>query len=382
MDSTKHTPTNGDQAVTLVVLSGTTPSPITYTEVINPTCNTTATPPTCAPAGMLGSVSFGGAPGDVHARAILTFSFAGRLEDVVPFFVNPFGTRRPPNGIYPGVGFENIAGTASVKLQDADTGEVLAEGTFLPADKIFVSADNGNYGIGFGSMGLPPADPNFGKIEPFFPYAIRSITYTDLRSNYTTAGGARTACGSCSSLGLTGLATTAGNLTIVQGLYNAAGTFSVTTPATTAGYTLSASPVSPSPITAGGPGSSMVTVTPSAGYHGNVTLSCSVGLNFSGEIPGLPPTPVCTFAPPVVSGGSGTSLLTIATSTQALPGSYNYTVMVDGSDDNAQAPTNDLQATAFQVKQAGGVGAFLVFLAIVTLWCWARTWRRETPDLV
>lgn len=82
----------------------------------------------------------------------------------------------------------------------------------------------------------------------------------------------------------------------------------------TESYNLSATPTTatPDPVTAGGQATTTVTVTPSVGYSGNVTLAC---LSIS---PVTTPSPICSFNPATVTVGSTTvqptSILTITTS--------------------------------------------------------------------
>jgi len=124
--------------------------------------------------------------------------------------------------------FEIVAGTASVGAQDAGSGATIAEATFLAAAKIFLSVDNGNAGIGFGSLGALPGDATFPNrgVEVAYPYAQFLAPTTDLKSNYsTTATWAISCMGFSGSPGQPGpgrchlpipLATTAGMLTITS----------------------------------------------------------------------------------------------------------------------------------------------------------------------
>jgi len=147
--------------------------PITYTLVI---------PPGALSSGKLGAVSFSG-------NVVLTFTFNGDTANVVPFTV--MTTTH---------GYENVYGTASVKVADATTGTVLAHGTFLPSAGIFVSIDNtnGGGGVGFGSAGVLPTSPSFPG-QPVYPYAIFSAggltleTY-DLKSTFTSGQGVGLSC--------------------------------------------------------------------------------------------------------------------------------------------------------------------------------------------
>jgi hypothetical protein len=142
------------------------------------------------PAGTLGDVSFGGTfpgsrtvPGSPNRNVNLIFTFEGNTNDVVPYHV-----KRDHKVFADGVGFEIVAGEASVTVQDAKTGGTIAHGTFLPETRIFVSVDNGNGGIGFGSGGVLPDDSDFpAGIAVAYPYAqfAGPVPVTDLKSDYT-----------------------------------------------------------------------------------------------------------------------------------------------------------------------------------------------------
>jgi phospholipase C len=104
-----------------------------------------------------------------------------------------------------------------------------------------------------------------------------------------------------------------------------------------ASYTLSATALSPSSVTAGSAATSTITVTPVNGYTGSVSLSCS-------SITGETPAPTCVFnpSPLVVSGTSAvTATLTVNTSTGAPNGSNAITV--SATDANSIAPSNGPQ---------------------------------------
>ena len=135
------------------------------------------------PAGHLGSVAFGGA--SAHPDVNLIFTFEGNTHDIVPYHVP---TTKPATN--DGVGVLILAGTATVTVQDAATKQTLAQGTFVPGARVFVSVDNGNRGIGFGSLGALPTDPSFPNhgVEVAYPYAQFNAPATDLASNYTTSG--------------------------------------------------------------------------------------------------------------------------------------------------------------------------------------------------
>ena len=135
------------------------------------------------PAGSLGTVSFGGT--SAHPNVNLIFTFEGNTADIVPYNVP---TTKPATN--DGVGVEIIAGTATVTVQDAVTRQTIAQGTFVPGARVFVSVDNGNHGIGFGSLGALPTDPTFPNhgVEVAYPYAQFNAPTTDLATNYTTSG--------------------------------------------------------------------------------------------------------------------------------------------------------------------------------------------------
>ena len=104
-------------------------------------------------------------------------------------------------------------------------------------------------------------------------------------------------------------------------------------------YTLSATALNPSSITAGNTSHSDITVTPASGYTGSVTLSCGTGGNGA---------PTCSFSPnPVAISGTGasTSTLTVSTSTNT-PGGSN-TITVAAKDANGLAASNGSQALTF-----------------------------------
>ena len=88
---------------------------------------------------------------------------------------------------------------------------------------------------------------------------------------------------------------------------------------TPAGFELSASPLSPTSVSAGNSASSTVTATPIFGFNGSVTLSCQ----------GLPSGASCTFNPASIASGSGNSMLTITSSGSTPAGMY--LVQIEGS---------------------------------------------------
>lgn len=130
-------------------------APVTYTF--------TATGPI---TGTLGSVSIGG------TNQLLTFTFVGNTADVLSFTT-------PVNG------HEILVGTGTVSATDLTTHSVVAQGTFSAADGIFVSIDNVNGGVGFGSAGVPfPGQPAY----PLGFFGDASLLTYNLLSNTALAG--------------------------------------------------------------------------------------------------------------------------------------------------------------------------------------------------
>jgi hypothetical protein len=116
--------------------------PITYTFIANGPI-----------AGTLGDMAIGG------MDQILTFTFVSDTTDVQPF---TFGDVH---------GWEDLVGTASITVTDAHSDAILAQATFSQFDGIFISVDNKNGGVGFGSDGSIPTDPSFPG-NPAYPFAL------------------------------------------------------------------------------------------------------------------------------------------------------------------------------------------------------------------
>jgi subtilase family serine protease len=72
------------------------------------------------------------------------------------------------------------------------------------------------------------------------------------------------------------------------------------------GFTIAAPALTPATVAAGGSATSTVTISPSGGFTGSVTLACTV-------TGGGNPAPSCTFGSNPVANGSGTSTLTVHT---------------------------------------------------------------------
>jgi hypothetical protein len=161
-------------AVLLVLAGVFTPKinadPITYT------LRVTSFPGDTGPSGTVGGTSFGG------TNAVLTFTFEGDTSNVVPWSVTV------PNPTTTVSGFEILKGIASFQVTDANTNAELAQGTFLPSAGIFVSVDNSNNSMGFGSFAVANQnDPNFPG-NPTYPYGLAfgtGLGTYDLKSNFT-----------------------------------------------------------------------------------------------------------------------------------------------------------------------------------------------------
>jgi hypothetical protein len=116
---------------------------------------------------------------------VITFTFTGDTSNVQPFAV-------------PGAhGFVNAIGTGSFSILDLDTMELVAKGTFLPGDGIFVSVDNQNGGIGFGSLFNPLGGANPFPGDAAYPLGIEFSTATtqyDLQSEIGIFGSGSLSC--------------------------------------------------------------------------------------------------------------------------------------------------------------------------------------------
>jgi hypothetical protein len=143
-------------------------APVTYTF--------TATGPI---TGTLGSVSIGG------TGQLLTFTFIGDTTNVLSFSS-------------PVPGHEILIGAGSVSVTDISTGATIASGNFATTDGIFVSIDNQNGGVGFGSAGAPPGSAGFPG-NPAYPLGVPispsdpHISY-DLTSDVTISSNGTLSC--------------------------------------------------------------------------------------------------------------------------------------------------------------------------------------------
>lgn len=136
--------------------------------------------------GLGASGTFNGTP---FANAGLVLTFEGDTTTVLPFTVQ--GTKGPVSG------YVNLVGTATVVVFEGN-GTVIAQGTFLPSAGIFISVDQTNGGIGFGSFGVPPTNLNFpGQVA--YPAGMlvvpkSNIATYDLKSNLPALAGFALSC--------------------------------------------------------------------------------------------------------------------------------------------------------------------------------------------
>lgn len=87
-----------------------------------------------------------------------------------------------------------------------------------------------------------------------------------------------------------------------------------------ADFAIAATALSPASVLAGTPSTSTVTITPTSGFTGTVTLSCG------SIMPTGTNDPTCSFVPLSVTGGSGTSVLTVNTVATTSPVVYTLTI--------------------------------------------------------
>jgi hypothetical protein len=115
---------------------------------------------------------------------------------------------------------------------------------------------------------------------------------------------------------------------------------------TPSSFAISASALSPAPVTAGNSATSTVTVAPTFGFNSAVTLSCA----------GLPSGASCAFYPPSIANSSGTSTLTITTNTSVAAGTYAVHVQgTSGSIVNSTPVSLMVQgAPGFTISAASG----------------------------
>jgi hypothetical protein len=115
-----------------------------------------------APAASLGSTSLDSCPAQNPVCVIVTITFIADTANIVPFDV-------------PGAsGYENFTGQGSVNLFNDQTGESLSA-NFDPG-QIYVSVDQTNSGIGFGSAVGPTYPLGVYAGTPSIPYSSYDLT--------------------------------------------------------------------------------------------------------------------------------------------------------------------------------------------------------------
>jgi PEP-CTERM motif len=138
---------------------------------------------------------------------VITFTFTADTSTVQTF------------SVFKAFGFTNSVGTGSFSIVDQDTMEVVAGGTFLPEDKIFVSVDDMNGGVGFGSNFDSGAGFPGVPSDAAYPLGIEfdaATTYVDFRDPIGVFGTASLSCAGFpdACVAPPGLATTDGELVI------------------------------------------------------------------------------------------------------------------------------------------------------------------------
>ena len=159
-------------------------------------------------SGSLGDLTFSG------SSYALIFTFKGDTSNVVPWTVTV-----PTGSVH---GYEMLVGSASVTLISG--GQTVAQGTFLPSDGIFVSVDNTNVSVGFGSEGVPQSSTGFpGQVayplgDLFATSLVQGLGLYDLKTDLNV-GGSGIACVDFPTLPCAPsipLATTAGDLIVAS----------------------------------------------------------------------------------------------------------------------------------------------------------------------
>jgi hypothetical protein len=125
-------------------------------------------------ASLSASGTFAGKP---FSNSVVFLTFEGDTANVIPFSLPG------PNG--PVTGYVNLVGTASVEIFDENGNDF--HDTFLPSAGIYVSVDNTNGGVGFGSFGVPPGNPTFpGQVAypaAMFVFPRSDVATYDLKSD-------------------------------------------------------------------------------------------------------------------------------------------------------------------------------------------------------
>lgn len=170
-----------------------------------------------------------------------------------------------------------------------------------------------------GNTGMAPVNPTLYKLAASNPSVFHDVTSGDNKVPCTAPS---TDCPS---------GTTQIGFTAAAGYDQVTGLGSVDAFAMAQAlspFSLSAAALNPASVAAGTSATTTVTVTPNNNFTGTVSFSCS----------GLPAGASCSFSPTSVSGGSGTTTLTIQTAANAKPGTTSITVK--GSSGTPSAVTS------------------------------------------
>ena len=133
-------------------------------------------------------------------------------------------------------------------------------------------------------------------------------------------------------------------------------------------FSLAATPLSPASLTAGGSATSTITIASLNAFTGSVALTCSV----SGPS-GATSAPSCLFVPSTVTGGAGTSALTVGTTSTTTLGAYTITVTGTGPSSvqstslvlTVALPDFSIAATTPATVSPGGSGTSTVTLTSI-----------------
>jgi hypothetical protein len=141
----------------------------------------------------------------------------------------------------------------------------------------------------------------------------------------------------------------------------------LTSPAAAPQFTLSGSSISiPS---AGGTGSSVITITPSGGFTGNVAVTCTI----TGQPAGTSNPPTCSISQPQpIAGTQAVSATLTVSANGAAPGTYNVTVTGNSAGQTATTsiqvtltppaatPQFTLNGSGISIPSAGGTGSSVI----------------------
>ena len=133
-------------------------------------------------------------------------------------------------------------------------------------------------------------------------------------------------------------------------------------------FSLAATPLSPASLAAGSSATSTITVASLNAFTGSVALTCSV----SGPS-GATSAPSCLFVPSTVTGGAGTSALTVGTTSTTTLGAYTITVTGTGPSSvqstslvlTVALPDFSIAATTPATVSPGGSGTSTVTLTSI-----------------